>query len=896
MRKLQTAGSAFAKGALTLALVVGLAPTLPATAFADEEGFSAADALMANATVHLGTSAFDYPDAESSLSAMANADYPETFDLRDRGIVTSVKMQNPWGSCWAFAATAAAETSILSEAGTTAEESGLDLSEHHLAWFAKSHIAVEGEEGYDAENTQAGEGIWTTTPEKRMNGGNFYMSTNAYASGLGPVIESADAQFEYHGLLGLVQAFKTLEGQQQELDGVTFDEAVAQGYTPRNYSEQDDWSIDYSKRYTQSYELQESYVLPTPYDKEGNFTQASVDAVKEQLVAGRGVEAGFCADTSKPTEDPSSDKAQYINTNTWAHYTWKQTSMNHAVCIVGWDDNYSKENFRTWAYKLDKDGNVVTDAEGNPVYDSDCTLPAGDGAWIAKNSWGSGSEEFPNKRSWGVDEDGDGEGDGYFYLSYYDKSISMLEALDFYTDDYWTGSVDGYYMAEYDLAPATSVATIDNPKKTSFANVFESDLASALRSVSCFTATPGTTVDYEVYLVDDTTKASPTDGKLVAQGSQTFELGGFHHLDLTSPVLLAEGQAFAVVETCSYVSNGETVYYVPAPYAATEKLSPSSYVKMVVNEGESLIGTFDGEKTNWADGDWAQKRNEIMGELSEYFGTDNLPIKAYLDDSVGISFDANGGSGTMDCVLTIDGSKVTVPECAFEAPEGMKFAGWKNDEDVVLSGAELTLTESITLTAQWEAVFPDVAEDQWFTESVYQSSLLGLFKGYNDGTFGPNDTLTRAQVATILWRYVAGSVGDGSVNTTGMTDVEVNQYYTAAANWAVENRIINGKSDGKGGRIFDPSGAVTAEQLCVILSNAAKATPPESTTRIDALADGSAISSWARNACEWAMEQDVMHGYEADGVRTLRPQEGVSRARAATLLVNAVQKGVLTKE
>ena len=51
------------------------------------------------------------------VTANADGEFPSSFDLRDKGVVTPVKLQNPWQDCWSFSGTAAAETSILSLLG-----------------------------------------------------------------------------------------------------------------------------------------------------------------------------------------------------------------------------------------------------------------------------------------------------------------------------------------------------------------------------------------------------------------------------------------------------------------------------------------------------------------------------------------------------------------------------------------------------------------------------------------------------------------------------------------------------------------------------------------------------------------------------------------------------------
>ena len=861
-----------ANSVLSLTLVVGLAPAFTTAAFADD----------ASGNTSTGGSSSNYAAAFSLQHVDGTTTYNTETKRTDfaggSNYVTSVKLQNPWGSCWAFAATAAAEISILYETGQTADENNLDLSEHHLAWFSNTHLPAEGEAGYDATDSQAGEGMYSTNGTTSLDGGAFYVATNGYASGVGAVLESVNESFEYHG------KNKTIQNDDEG--------------KPWYYSGDDDWSIDEQYRYYQSYQLEESFMLSTLLNPEdGSLETSSVDAVKEQLVNGRGVAVTFYADTSLPTEKTTEDTAQYINTKTWAHYTYDEgKKANHGVCIVGWDDNYSKENFLTTVNVLDAEGNVVLNDDGTPKTKT-VSQPAGDGAWIVKNSWGSSSEDFPNNNKWGVDDS------GYFYLSYYDKSVDQLQAYDFYTDGYWTDS-DEYYVDQYDTAPATEVASTIMGSSVTMANVFEASQDSILRSISCLPSLAGSKVEYSVYLVDDATKAYPTNGTLVASGSYTATTGGFQHINLSDPVYLPKGQKYAVCEKMVLDYGGDTMSYVPMVVATNQQSTvddPSlkSYTKMVVNKGESLLGVPKDGTIDWSD--WTEYTTILRnnGTLPTTKDADNFPIKAYLEAAIDVSFDANGGIGSMDALHGYVGWKVTAPECTLTAPTGKKFAGWECDGVTYQPGDEIELSQSMILAAQWENIFPDVNDSAaWYYDSVFKAVDLGLFKGNSDGTFAPNATLTRGQLAVILWRYLNPEGAEAYVkadakNSTGMSDVEDAAYYTGAANWAVAMGIINGKSDGNGGKIFDPSGTVTAEQFCAILSNAAEAVAPEGTAMIDTLADASSISSWARGACEWAMEQDVLHGYNADGVRTLRPQEGVSRGRAATLLVNAIDKGLL---
>ena len=151
---------------------------------------------------------------------IAQAVIPGMYDLRNDGLVTPVKFQNPWGSCWAFAGTAAAETSILSAYGSTYEETGLDLSEKHLTYFALQPIS-ESE-----DPTQAGEGLYTidTSPNAAYDtGGAQIYVTSLYSQGAGPMPESL---FPYRGKEGILEA-EYYEAHPEALDEETRSQIAA---------------------------------------------------------------------------------------------------------------------------------------------------------------------------------------------------------------------------------------------------------------------------------------------------------------------------------------------------------------------------------------------------------------------------------------------------------------------------------------------------------------------------------------------------------------------------------------------------------------------------------------------------------------------------------------------
>ncbi len=758
-------------------------------------------------------------------ATLSSAYLPEKFDLRDAGVVTPVKCQNPWGTCWGFASTAAAETSILSELGMTYEETGLDLSELQLAWFAVTPLP-------EGSGAQAGEGNMSLLGDsERLNtGGSIILTMSAFGSGIGPVTEEAVPYRNKEQKVATYWDYFTPEQieakKQQDPD---FDPD-----TKLCWSADGDWSVDEQYRFSAAYELENANRLPSPAtwtrDSEGNATyrydETGTAAIKAELLGGRAVDIGFAADQSTPKH---SENAKYINPFTWAHYTYEKATANHEVVIVGWDDTYSKENF----------------LEGHQ--------PEHDGAWIVKNSWGSSTEEFPNRMpgGWGVD------GEGYFYISYYDQSIEMPETLDF---DVETSSTDSdlRIVNSHSYLPATSVDAELFDGETRMANIFTAGEDQVVRYLATQTGSANTSVDAQVYLLDDDA-TDPTDGKLVARASQSFEYAGFHRIDLASGVTVKAGQRYSVVMT-QRDSSGlyQTVFGSGLTkegvgyYKEARDESNFTCANAIVNRGESMLYS-DGEWVDWVDG--VQLIKSLVGQK--------------LADEVGTSdtYDLNN-------VYTYDNFLIKTYADPYTAP-----------------------------------VFSDVADDDWFSGAVSKVADAGLMSGYaGTDEFGVGHALTRAELATILWRDAnpvdAEAYDFSAKNDTAMADVADGAFYTAAVNWAVANGVVDGVEVEGGAREFQPDRAVTFEETVAMIAKYAKnirgadvdAVEKFAETDADALerfADAGEVSSWARVDMTWAAKEGLVNGEPTDEGLMIRPASDLLRERAAGVLSNAIELKIL---
>lgn len=360
------------------------------------------------------------------------------YDAREEGILTPVRNQSPYGTCWAFATIGTMETSLIKQG---ADPDTLDLSERHLAYFTY-HT------GHDVLGNADGD---TVTPigstSYLMMGGNMNRAALRLMNWQGAAKED---RYQYSNAGGGMADLET-------------------------ESAQDD-----------SWHLRECFFLDTKANDAE--TIANVKAMIRQY---GGVFWSYLHEDA------------CHNGTTHAYYNNTPGRVNHAIMVVGWDDDFPKENF-----------NIP---------------PQNNGAWIVRNSWGS---------RWGED--------GYFYISYEDAtlgsgnpaSVAIAEDAGNYDNNYFNSNT-----LAWDWQYGDKMAQVYSLKGPS------SD-REAVSAVSFMTGSTNKRYVIRIYKNPERTDgvvADPESGEQLAELEGWISYSGVYTVDLGEPVVCNADDTIAVV-------------------------------------------------------------------------------------------------------------------------------------------------------------------------------------------------------------------------------------------------------------------------------------------------------------------------------------------------------------
>lgn len=265
--------------------------------------------------------------------------------------------------------------------------------------------------------------------------------------------------------------------------------------------------------------IQNIYVLPARTSYTDN------DAIKEAILKYGGLYASYY------------HSAGYLNSKTNAYYDPYTGNGNHAITVVGWDDDYSKNNFYT--------------------------APAGDGAFIVKNSWGS---------SWGDN--------GYFYISYYDRVLFAVnkdnQAFTYILND----TVRYTKNYQYDVAGMTDYL-ITGKKTVWYQNIYNATGNEVIAAVSTFF---NTTVDYEISIYVNDVLQLTQNGR--------HEGSGYYTIPLKEYVPVTVGDIFKIVVKLANPQNG----YAAVPISeqlSTTRCYYAPGVSYFSNDGKKWTDLYD---------------------------------------------------------------------------------------------------------------------------------------------------------------------------------------------------------------------------------------------------------------------------------------------------------------
>jgi hypothetical protein len=177
------------------------------------------------------------------------------------------------------------------------------------------------------------------------------------------------------------------------------------------------------------------------------------------------------------------------------------------------------------------------------------------------------------------------------------------------------------------------------------------------------------------------------------------------------------------------------------------------------------------------------------------------------------------------------------------------------------------------------AIFADVPNSFWAYGDIENLNGLGYVSGYPDGTFEPNNNITRAEFVTIMDNVL--KLTPNAMQITTFSDVNASDWYYQSVQAAVYAGIVRGNGDGS----FQPNAPISRQEAAAILVQAlGNAGAAETLMNAQTgFTDDSSIAAWARGFVSEASKIGLIKGYTDN---TFAPQQDATRAEACVMIDN----------
>ncbi len=693
---------------------------------------------------------------------------PSSYSLVEKGLVTPVKDQNPYGTCWTFATVGSAESSIKRKYNKT-----VDLAELQLAYFFYNSYQKA-----DPLNMITNDGNILIDPyDSALDlGGNSLYTTLALSSGIG---FSNESEYPYYDASDYVEYGTT------------------------------------KACYNTDYRLRASIWM----------NMSEPDRIKKALMEYGALDVSYFHDDD------------YFNETTSSYYQVDYDYSNHAVTLVGWDDNYSRNNFN-----------------------SDCR-PENDGAWLLKNSWGTW---------WG--------NEGYFWISYEDASLYNSMAAYFDTemgDDVpkkynlyqYDGSGNYEWYTFYDSTVYTS-----NVYKV----ISDGEILSDVGFI-CGQAETSYTISIYTNVIDD-----PTSGQLVYEQSGILNDAGYYLIELNEKIGLTKDDKFAVIIA---QSSDETVdiyvdkYYEEEWYYIGEE--ENIYGLYMYNDVSNDISYYSTDGNIWyslvEDGETARikavtvKESVSLQEIAltlENGGTKSGVLVSWTPINNADEYEIQrkvSGEKIWTVVSTTEDTNYTDSEANIMGTKYLyKVLAYKNGE-LIGESEEAEIKRN---------PFSDIdSGSKTFTYAAWAFNA-GIVGGTSETTFSPKNGCTRAQFALMLYRMV----GKPSVNGLSCPFEDISGLTSSnrkAVIWAYNEGIVGGTS----ATTYSPEKNITRAQIVLMLYRLAG--KPSVSGLSCPFKDISGLSANNKKAVIWAYNEGIVGGTSST---TFSPNNNCTRLQLVTML------------